>query len=94
MSRDNPHYENYDSFDDYQEHVASDYSVDLWAQLPGTEYLNDAETESAFYFLNEGWLRDDNTADDRMLAREYFFEYMNMVEEDFDWEAWEDMVYG
>lgn len=43
----------------------------------------------------EGWIERGNTADDRMEAREAFFELMAELgyedaEEDFDWDDWKD----
>lgn len=86
------HFANYDSYDEYQANVDTDYSVDVWDHVPGIDYLNDAETESAFYFFNEGWMSNDNDYEDRKLAREYFFEYMNMNDGDFPWEAWAEAM--
>jgi len=88
----NGYFANYDGYDDYQQHVDADYSVDVWDHVPGIDYLNDTETETAFFYFNEGWLMDSNSEDDRVIAREYFFEYMNMSDLDFPWEAWAEAV--
>ncbi len=53
---------------------------------------DDVELQEAFY---AGWIDRENTADDRMEAREVFFDLMGELgypdaEDDFDWDDWRD----
>lgn len=46
--------------------------------------------EYAIRLLDRGWFDEDASADDRHYAREHFFEYTGLYEEDFPWDEWRE----
>jgi len=68
---------------------------DLWDNNPGTEYIDGWEEawaqdvfDRAFGHTAEEYDALGLTPDDVWAAREEFFDYMGMADDQFDWEAW------
>lgn len=48
------------------------------------------DAETARDLLWTGWFDDDVDADERVEAREAFFDYVEFSEADFDWDQWKE----
>jgi hypothetical protein len=73
---------------------------DLWDEIPGTGYFeNDFETSYAMELFDRGFGHSADeydalgiTPDDVHAAREEFFTFMDMDEDQFDWQEWKEIM--
>lgn len=87
------------SFHDPWEHV-SDETHSLFGEVPGTEYFESAyEQETAqelfafgFGFTAEQYEAAGISEDDVHAAREAFFDFMQLNEENFPWDEWREAM--
>jgi len=61
-----------------------------WEMASDMDILDD---EFALDALWVGWFKDEVGTDERIDARELFFDYMDFDPADFDWDAWRE-YYG
>jgi hypothetical protein len=74
---------------------------ELWDDTSGTEYIDAWEQDWAQELFDLGFGHTASeydalgiTPDDVFAAREEFFDYMGLADDQFDWDAWREEMYG
>lgn len=81
---DDDSFDEYDEYPEYYDNV-HDSGMDFWDYIPGTQFLDAEESQTAFDLFYEGFMVENGD-------REAFFEYMGMEEDDFPWEDWREFM--
>lgn len=74
---------------------------ELFDTTPGVEYLSSQEREYAAALFEEGFTYASDEYDERGLTpeqvhflRDEFFDFLYINEDQFDWNAWREALYG
>jgi hypothetical protein len=63
-----------------------------WDYIPGVELLEPEERDLAFEYFYEGFINRAQSPDEREAARDIFFDYLGLAEENFPWEDWREFM--
>lgn len=65
---------------------------DVFDDVPGISYFREYEVERAEELFERGFMDRSLTPDERMAAREEFFDYTGLPEDMFPWDEWREAM--
>jgi hypothetical protein len=66
---------------------------EVFDEIPGVPMFREYELNIAENLFYSGWIDMSGSPDERMAAREEFFDFTGVPEEDFPWADWREALY-